>query len=32
MLRERTAFAGTDGSDGVSRTNTSTITTTPKSS
>ena len=31
MLRERTAFAGTDGSDGVSRTNTATITTTPKS-
>jgi hypothetical protein len=29
-LRERTAFAGTDGSDGVSRTNTATITTTPK--
>jgi hypothetical protein len=30
LLRERTAFAGTDGSDGVSRTNTSTITMTPK--
>jgi hypothetical protein len=30
MLRDRTAFAGTDGSDGVSRTNTATITTTPK--
>jgi hypothetical protein len=32
LLRERTAFAGTDGSDGVSRTNTATITTTPKTS
>ena len=32
LLRERTAFAGTDGSDGVSRTNTSTITTAPKTS
>jgi hypothetical protein len=29
MLRERTAFAGTDGSDGVSRTNTATITSEP---
>jgi hypothetical protein len=30
LLRERTAFAGTDGADGVSRTNTSNITTEPK--
>jgi hypothetical protein len=30
LLRERTAFAGTDGSDGVSRTNTTTISSTPK--
>ncbi|MCW2570732.1 MAG: hypothetical protein JWO88_790 [Frankiales bacterium] len=30
MLRDRTAFAGTDGSDGVSRTNTANITMTPK--
>lgn len=30
ILRERTVFAGTDGSEGVSRTNTATITTTPK--
>jgi hypothetical protein len=29
LLRERTAFAGTDGADGVSRTNTATITTEP---
>jgi hypothetical protein len=32
LLRERTAFAGTDGADGVSRTNTATITTTPSTS
>jgi hypothetical protein len=30
LLRERTAFAGTDGADGVSRTNTATIVTVPK--
>jgi hypothetical protein len=30
ILRERTAFAGTDGSDGVSRTNTANITTAPR--
>ncbi|MCU1591896.1 MAG: hypothetical protein JWP11_3152 [Frankiales bacterium] len=30
FLRERTAFAGMDGSDGISRTNTATITSTPK--
>jgi hypothetical protein len=30
VLRERTAFAGTDNGDGVSRTNVATITTTPK--
>jgi hypothetical protein len=30
ILRERTAYAGTDGSDGVSRTDTATITSTPK--
>jgi hypothetical protein len=30
MLRERTAFAGTDNGDGVSRTNTATISTSPK--
>ncbi len=30
LLRDRTVFAGTDGSDGVSRANTATITTTPK--
>lgn len=29
FLRERTVFAGTDGSEGVSRSNTATITTTP---
>jgi hypothetical protein len=32
LLRERTAFAGTDGADGVSRTNTATITSTPNTS
>ena len=32
LLRERTAFAGTDGADGVSRTNTATISTVPKTS
>jgi hypothetical protein len=32
LLRERTAFAGTDGPDGVSRTNTATITSTPSTS
>jgi hypothetical protein len=32
LLRERTAFAGTEGADGVSRTNTATITTTPNTS
>jgi hypothetical protein len=32
LLRERTAFAGTDGTDGVSRTNTATISTVPKTS
>jgi hypothetical protein len=32
MLQERTAFAGMDGSDGVSRTNTATISTVPKTS
>ena len=31
MLRDRTAFTGTDGAEGVSRTNTATITTEPSS-
>jgi hypothetical protein len=30
LLRERTAFAGMDGADGISRTNTATITSVPK--
>jgi hypothetical protein len=30
MLRERTAYAGTDNGDGVSRTNTATVSVAPK--
>lgn len=32
LLRERTAFAGMDGADGISRTNTATISTVPRTS